>query len=96
MAQLLRGTGLVAILAGIVLLLVREKLGGTPAAGITLLSAGAAAVVVGMVLAVASRARAAVVHRKCARCSRPVHPGEVYCTEHFREAVDQARDQQER
>ena len=41
------------------------------------------------------RARGAVVRRHCTRCHRAVSPGEIYCTEHFRETVNQARDAQQ-
>lgn len=95
MGQIFRLLGLLSILGGIVLLLVKEKVqANVPVAPTTLMVAGAAAFVVGIVFDVISRARAAVVRRKCARCSRPVEPGEVYCTEHFRESIDRYRDSQ--
>jgi hypothetical protein len=61
----------------------------------SVLAAGVLMLVAGIVLGFLDRARGAVVRRHCARCHRTVARGEVYCTEHFRETVNQARDAQQ-
>ena len=94
MNQALRGTGLLLVLAGIVLLLVREKLGELPVPPLTLMGAGALTFAAGLLLSVMNRASRAVVRRRCVRCGRAVQAGEPYCTEHFREAIDRIRDSQ--
>ena len=95
MNQLLRGFGLMLILGGAVLLLVGEKLGEPmPVPPVTLMSLGALAFGAGIVLGILGRAGRAVIRRHCPRCARVVASGEVYCTEHFREAIDRIRDSQ--
>ena len=96
MGAFLRNLGLLAAAAWAAMLLLGEKIdhpifeqkNSVLAAGVLMLGVG---VVVGFL----DRARAAVVRRRCTRCHRAVAPGEVYCTEHFRETVNRARDAQQ-
>jgi drug/metabolite transporter (DMT)-like permease len=95
MNQILRGLGLLLILAGVVLLLVGEKFGDPlPIPPVTLLSLGMVSFLAGVVLAAVGKASRVVSRRRCVRCSHQVDPGEVYCTLHFREAIDRIRDSQ--
>jgi hypothetical protein len=59
-----------------------------------LVSLGLVLVIGGTLISLMGRARHAVGVRRCARCSQRVRRGQVYCMEHFHEAVDRARDQQ--
>jgi len=97
MGKHLRNIGLVLIAAWAVLLLVIEKQGLERFAWMpTLMGAGIVLTVGGVVLQVLGRAGRAVGRARCPRCRRPVQSGEVYCPEHFRQALDRIKDSQER
>lgn len=93
MSHLLRGLGLLIVLGGVVLLLVGEK--GSPplpVPPVSLIGIGVLVLGGGIVLSLVEKAGRAVSRRRCVRCNAPVQPGEVYCSTHFREAIDRIRD----
>ena len=59
-----------------------------------ILTGGAAAVALGVVLMALGRGAAGLAARACPRCGRRVARGRVYCEEHLREAVNEFRDQE--
>lgn len=54
---------------------------------------GAALVVLGIVLGAAGRVGRRVLPARCARCGRTVQRGQVYCADHLKLAVNEARDE---
>ena len=95
MGVFLRNLGIVLIAAWAVMLVALEYLGKERVAWhLQLFSAGLVLVLVGFLLQLLGRARGAVVRRRCVRCHRRVMTGQVYCSDHFHESVDQARDSQ--
>lgn len=54
---------------------------------------GAALVSVGIVLGALGRVGRRVLPSRCARCGRTVQRGQVYCADHLKLAVDEARDE---
>jgi hypothetical protein len=61
---------------------------------IKLLLAGGVCVAAGVVLWILGRGAAGLAARSCPRCGRRVKPGRMYCEDHFKETVDEYRDQQ--
>ena len=95
MGKHIRNLGLV-VLAGwaVMLLLIEyhdlERFTQMPA----LATAGMAMVVGGVVLQVLGRAGRAVARTRCVRCRQPIAAGDVYCPEHFHQAIDRIKDEQ--
>ena len=54
---------------------------------------GAALVVVGIVLGTLGRVGRRVMPARCARCGIAVQRGKVYCADHLKLAVNEARDE---
>ena len=96
MGKYLRNTGLTLIAAWAILLLVMEYNGiERPPQMPTLLGVGLALAAGGFALAILGRAGRAVRRTRCTRCRRPIEAGEVYCREHFHQAIDRINDGQE-
>lgn len=57
-------------------------------------SVGLVLTFLGILIRFVGRARGAVIRRSCVRCHRRVMQGQVYCSDHFHESVDQAREAQ--
>ena|SRR5437867_318712 len=93
MPRLLSTLGLVVVAGWLVLLLAREKLGhDVVPVPPHMLEVGLGIVALGLILAVVSRARGVVARSHCVRCGKPIAKGETYCSQHFRESVNEARD----
>lgn len=56
------------------------------------LAAGAGLIVLGFALASMGKVGGAVRRSRCARCRRPVRKGAIYCPDHLKEALQEARD----
>ena len=90
--------------AGLILLVVAglllafsdtEMSGAHPHILKTLLAAGAALTVAGLCLSALVRLvkfGKIRIGRRCPACHRSVRPGHIYCEDHFRDAVNRARD----
>jgi len=95
MGTFLRNLGIAIIAAWAVMLLVLEYMGKERFAWhLQMFSVGLVLVFLGILVQFLGRARGAVVRRRCVRCHRRVMQGQVYCSDHFHESVDKARDEQ--
>ena len=95
MVRFLTRTGLlITVLAVVALIVVETEMGSAHRAflrGAVLL--GAALCGAGALLWVLGKAFNTQYRRRCPKCRRPVPRGHIYCEDHFREALFQAKDQ---
>jgi hypothetical protein len=97
MGTFLRNLGIATIAAWAVMLLALEYMGKERFPWhLQVFSAGLVMILLGILLQVMGRAQGAVVRRRCVRCGQRVMQGQIYCSDHFHESVDEARDEQRR
>ena len=97
MIRIVTWAGLILLIAAVLLLAFADtEMGGAhPHVLKTLLTAGAALTAGGLALSALIRilkfGRVRIAGR-CPACHRSVRPGHIYCEDHFRDAVNRARD----
>lgn len=88
--------GCLLVAASLITMLAAEFVGRTPGnlrdLSATGLAAGVCMVTLGLVLAVLGRLTVRALPSRCARCGRAVQRGQVYCADHLKLAVNEARD----
>jgi hypothetical protein len=88
--------GCLLVAASLITMLAAEVVGRTPDhlrdLSATGLAAGICMVMLGVVLAMLGRLTVKAMPSRCARCGRVVQRGQVYCADHLKLAVNEARD----
>ena len=98
MVTLLRTLGFLAIAGGLLWMVVGELVLHRSSGGVVrfLLLAGVVILAASLALSIMGRVTAKVASGRCRRCGKPVQTGHVYCSDHFKEAVNEYRDHQRR
>jgi len=93
---LFRTVGILAIAGGLLWMVVAELVlhRSTGAQVRLLLVAGVVFLVGSLIFSILGRVSAKVASRRCRRCGKPVQTGQIYCSEHLRDAVNEFRDHQ--
>ena len=98
MITLLRTLGVLAIAGGLLWMVIAELVlhGSSGGAVRVMLLAGVVFLAASLIFSIMGRVSAKVASGRCRRCGRPVQTGHVYCSDHFKEAVNEYRDHQRR
>jgi hypothetical protein len=93
---LFRTLGILAIAGGLLWMVVAELvLHQSSGAHVRLvLLAGVVSLAGSLIFSILGRVSAKVASGRCRRCGKPVQPGHVYCSDHFKDAVNEYRDHQ--
>jgi len=95
---LLRTLGVLAIAGGLLWMVIGELVLHRSSGGPVrfMLLAGVIILAASLVLSIMGRVSAKVASGRCRRCGKPVQTGRVYCSDHFKETVNEYRDHHRR
>ena len=96
MVTLFRTLGILCIVGGLLWMVIAELVLHEGRGGQVrlMILAGVVLLAVSLVLSIMGRVSAKVASGRCRRCDRPVQPGHIYCSDHFKETVNEFRDHQ--
>ena len=98
MVTLFRTLGILAIAGGLLWMVIAELVLHRASGGqVRILLLGGVVLLVGsLIFSILGRVSAKVASGRCRRCGKPVQTGHVYCSDHFKAAVNEYRDHQRR